>query len=188
MNRLTSSSGRVYNKTDLEDFKFFVTGFGDTNLYNIIQPTGVNDEKALNFARTILDAFEASGLPFSMFMERLPKIINFDLVLRFELRLEETKGLEYAAMNTTTDDSKVRRAMEVEKTKEQAYMDQLQKKCDHYAALHKELYGILETVLATELLEYHDRNLLSGDIKTRSEDRQSRLRYVLSKLINIPSL
>lgn len=38
------------------------------------------------------------------------------------------------------------------------------------------LIGILESMYATELLEYYDKNLLSGDNKTRCEWKQERLR------------
>ena len=41
----------------------------------------------------------------------------------------------------------------------------------------KELKCILEELYAIELLEYHDKNLLSGDNKTRSEWRQKRLEH-----------
>ena len=49
----------------------------------------------------------------------------------------------------------------------------------------KELECILEELYAIELLEYHDKNLLSGDNKTRSEWRQKRLEHALS-VIQVP--
>ena len=41
----------------------------------------------------------------------------------------------------------------------------------------------LEKMYAVELLEYHDKNHLSGDNKTRSETRQEQLQYSM-RLLN----
>ena len=46
---------------------------------------------------------------------------------------------------------------------------------------------ILEELYAIELLEYHDKNLLSGDNKSRSEWRQSRLRDGIS-ILQLPNM
>ena len=37
----------------------------------------------------------------------------------------------------------------------------------------------LEKMYAVELLEYHDKNHLSGDNKSRSEKRQEQLKYAM---------
>lgn len=38
----------------------------------------------------------------------------------------------------------------------------------------------LETMYAVELLEYHDKNHLAGDNKSRCEKRQEQLKYAMS--------
>lgn len=40
----------------------------------------------------------------------------------------------------------------------------------------------LEKMYAIALLEYHDMNLLSGDIKSRNEQRQKALKVLIEKL------
>ena len=48
--------------------------------------------------------------------------------------------------------------------------------------MKKALKCILEELYAVELLEYHDKNLLSGDNKSRNEWRQERMKDGLSAL------
>ena len=43
----------------------------------------------------------------------------------------------------------------------------------------EQLKSELEKMYAVELLEYHDKNLLSGDNKSRSEDRQRQLEFTI---------
>jgi len=44
---------------------------------------------------------------------------------------------------------------------------------------YKKLFTELNKMYAVELLEYHDKNLLSGDNKSRSEQRQEQLKYCI---------
>ena len=44
---------------------------------------------------------------------------------------------------------------------------------------NKLLIAKLETLLAIELLEYHDMNHLSGDNKTRNEDKRMMLQHCI---------
>lgn len=46
----------------------------------------------------------------------------------------------------------------------------------------------IEKIYAVELLEYHDRNLLSGDPKIRSEVRQDQLKYAMKLISEIEAL
>lgn len=46
----------------------------------------------------------------------------------------------------------------------------------------------LEKMYAVELLEYHDKNHLSGDNKTRSETRQEQLQYAMRLVSEIEML
>jgi hypothetical protein len=51
--------------------------------------------------------------------------------------------------------------------------------------MEKDLQNCIDTLqilLAVELLEYHDKNLLSGDNKTRSEYLQSELARLLRNM------
>lgn len=48
--------------------------------------------------------------------------------------------------------------------------------------MREKLKEIIEEILSVENLEYHDKNLLSGDNKTRSEWKQKQLRQVLTIL------
>lgn len=49
----------------------------------------------------------------------------------------------------------------------------------------KILKAELEKMYAVELLEYHDKNHLSGDNKTRSETRQEQLKYAIKLLAEL---
>ncbi len=51
-------------------------------------------------------------------------------------------------------------------------------------SMREHLTEILREIYAVEILEYHDKNLLSGDNKTRSEWRQERLLASISILDN----
>lgn len=44
-----------------------------------------------------------------------------------------------------------------------------------------EIRNIAEEVLAIEMLEYHNKNHLSGDNKSRSETKQTLLRSIIAK-------
>lgn len=48
--------------------------------------------------------------------------------------------------------------------------------------MREKLKEIIEELLSVENLEYHDKNLLAGDNKTRSEWKQKQLRQVLTIL------
>lgn len=48
--------------------------------------------------------------------------------------------------------------------------------------MREKLKEIIEELLSVENLEYHDKNLLAGDDKTRSEYKQRQLRQVLTIL------
>ena len=56
--------------------------------------------------------------------------------------------------------------------------DKMQKPIDYLKAELDKLYAV-------ELLEYHDKNLLSGDNKSRSEARQEQLLYCRDLAIKI---
>jgi hypothetical protein len=45
-----------------------------------------------------------------------------------------------------------------------------------------EIIGLLEQVLAIEMLEYHDKNHLSGNNCTRYENKMELLKMVIDKL------
>lgn len=46
----------------------------------------------------------------------------------------------------------------------------------------------LEKMFAVELLEYHDKNHLAGDNKSRSEERQRQLQYSMKLVAEIEAL
>ncbi len=51
---------------------------------------------------------------------------------------------------------------------------------ESYSATLKRIREMAETWLAVETLEYHDKNWLSGDSKTRSEQQQVLIRNIIA--------
>ncbi len=49
-----------------------------------------------------------------------------------------------------------------------------------YSTTIKRIRDMAETLLAVEALEYHDMNWLSGDLKTRNEQKQVLIRNIIA--------